>query len=176
MGDPSSKETARREEGFHVASHYPGHLGCRPSGYAGPGADACAWRGGHAERILQRVRERTGAVWIRSALEPYYGAQLLKDVRYKVGDVTPDGLAGFAIRNGNAAAVTLIDTIVFKEERYVRNLALWAHEIHHVDQYAEWGVAGFASRYAFGWEEVEAAARTRADDFVNWYKGSTGGQ
>lgn len=127
------------------------------------------------EQAMKRSRNsaREGAMPIpddvRAALEPFYGAQLLKSVRYKVGDVSPDGLAGFAIRNGNAAAVTLVDTIVFKEEKYVRNLALWAHEMHHVQQYVEWGVGGFASRYAFGWEQVEAEARARADDFVRWY-------
>lgn len=113
---------------------------------------------------------------IREGLSPYFPAAMLDEVRYKVGDTTPDGLAGFAIRNGNAAAVTLIDTIVFKEEKYVRNLALWAHEMHHVEQYAEWGVAGFASRYAFGWEMVESEARARAGDFVQWYKDRTAGR
>lgn len=111
---------------------------------------------------------------IRAALEPFYPAKLLDTVRYKVGDTSPDGLAGFAIRNGNAAAVTLVDTIVFKEDRYVDNIALWAHEMHHVEQYAEWGVSGFASRYAFGWEAVEQEARDRADQFVDWYKQRTG--
>lgn len=111
---------------------------------------------------------------IRAALSPYFDAALLDDVRYKIGDTSADGLAGFAIRNGNAAAVTLIDTIVFKEEKYVGNIALWAHEMHHVQQYAEWGVAGFASRYAFGWEMVENEARARAGDFVSWYKDRTG--
>jgi hypothetical protein len=107
---------------------------------------------------------------IRAALSPYYSDAVMDEVRFKVGDTSPDGLAGFAIRNGNAAAVTLIDTIVFKEEKYTHNIALWAHEMHHIEQYHDWGVAGFASRYAFGWEAVEQEARDRADDFVAWYK------
>lgn len=107
---------------------------------------------------------------IRAGLSGYFSDELLDQVRYSIGDTTPDGLAGFAIRNGNAAAVTLIDTVVFKDEKFVNNLALWAHEMHHVHQYAEWGVAGFASRYAFGWEYVEREARERAQDFVTWYK------
>ncbi len=107
---------------------------------------------------------------IRAGLSPYFTDDLLDQVRYSIGDTTPAGLAGFAIRNGNAAAVTLIDTVVFKDEKYVRNLALWAHEMHHVQQYAEWGVSGFASRYAFSWNYVEQEARERAQDFVNWYK------
>jgi hypothetical protein len=107
---------------------------------------------------------------VKKALQPFYAAEDFKDVRYSVGDVSPAGLAGFAIRNGNAAAVTLIDTIVFRDEDYVKNLALWSHEMHHIKQYKEWGTLGFASRYAFGWQAVEDEAQARAKEFVAWYK------
>ena len=102
---------------------------------------------------------------------PFYPAELLKDVRYVIGDTSQAGLAGFAIRNGNAAAVTLIDTVVFKDEKYVGSLALWAHELHHIQQYHDWGVSGFAANYAFGWKEVEAEAGARATAYVAWYRG-----
>src|SRR5262245_22077892 len=111
---------------------------------------------------------------VRNALVPFYPEEVLKNVRYAIGDTSPDGLAGFAIRNGNAAAVTLIDTVVFKDENYVRNIALWSHELRHVEQYKEWGVLGFATRYAFGWQDVEADATERAKEFVTWYKKRTG--
>jgi hypothetical protein len=111
---------------------------------------------------------------VRDALVPFYPEEILKNVRYAIGDTSPDGLAGFAIRNGNAAAVTLIDTVVFKDESHVRNIALWSHELRHVEQYSEWGVLGFASRYAFGWQEVEADAEAKAVEFVRWYKKRTG--
>jgi hypothetical protein len=111
---------------------------------------------------------------IREALEPFYSDKMLSKVRYSIGDTTPAGLAGFAIRNGNAAAVTLIDTIVFKDEVYTKNLALWAHELHHVEQYRDWGLEGFASRYLFGWAEVEDEASAKAAEFVTWYKKRTG--
>ncbi len=101
---------------------------------------------------------------------PFYPAELLKDVRYTIGDTSQAGLAGFAIRNGNAAAVTLIDTIVFKDEKYVGSLALWAHELHHVQQYHDRGLSGFAAQYAFGWKEVEAEASARAAAYVAWYR------
>lgn len=107
---------------------------------------------------------------VRNALIPFYPAELLKDVRYSIGDPSKTGLAGFAIRNGNAAAVTLIDTVVFKDESYVNSLALWAHEIHHVQQYHDWGLSGFAARYAFSWNDVEAEAGERARTFVSWYR------
>ncbi len=106
-------------------------------------------------------------------LTPFYPAELLRDVRYTIGDPSKTGLAGFAIRNGNAAAVTLIDTIVFKDEKFVNSLALWAHEMHHVQQYKDWGLSGFAARYAFGWTDVEAEASARAQEFVTWYRERT---
>lgn len=107
---------------------------------------------------------------VRRELEPFFPSEMLDTVRYTVGDTTPDGVAGFAMRNGNAIAVTLIDTIVFGNEAYVDNTALWAHELHHVEQYRDWGVEGFAERYAFNWASVEQDARNRAAEFVAWAK------
>ena len=107
---------------------------------------------------------------VKKGLIPFYSPEMLENVRYVIGDTSPSGVAGFAIRNGNAAAVTLIDTVVFKDESYVGSLALWAHELHHVQQYSEWGVSGFAARYAYGWRDVEAEAGERAKKFVAWYR------
>jgi hypothetical protein len=111
---------------------------------------------------------------VRKGLIPFYPADLLDSVRFAIGDTSQSGLAGFAIRNGNAAAVTLIDTIVFKDESYVGSLGLWAHEMHHIEQYREWGLTGFAARYAFGWAEVEAEASARAKSFVAWHRERAG--
>jgi hypothetical protein len=125
---------------------------------------------------LQRSRDavREGSKPIPEAvikgLTPFYPESLLREVRYNIGDTSQTGLAGFAIRNGNAAAVTLIDTIVFKDESFVNSLALWAHEMHHIQQYRDWGLSGFAARYAFGWTEVENEASERAKSFVTWYR------
>jgi hypothetical protein len=125
---------------------------------------------------LQRSRDavREGSKPVPEAvikgLTPFYPESLLREVRYNIGDTSQTGLAGFAIRNGNAAAVTLIDTIVFKDESFVNSLALWAHEMHHIQQYRDWGLSGFAARYAFGWTEVENEASERAKSFVAWYR------
>lgn len=135
---------------------------------------------GTLESALKRSRDAARADSkpipdeIREGLIPFYPPELLENVRYSIGDTSPGGVAGFAIRNGNAAAVTLIDTVVFSNESHVRNLALWAHEIHHVQQYKDWGIAGFATRYAFNWQDVEAEATARAHEFVAWYKERTG--
>jgi hypothetical protein len=55
--------------------------------------------------------------------------------------------------------VTLVDIIVFRTaEAAETNVALWAHELKHVQQYQEWGVNGFAQRYTQDFNTVEAPA------------------
>ncbi len=124
------------------------------------------------QRSRDTVREGSKPIpeEVKKGLIPFYPAEVLDNVRYTIGDTSKTGLAGFAIRNGNAAAVTLIDTIVFKDESYLGSLGLWAHEMHHIEQYKEWGLAGFAARYAFDWKTVEAEASDRAKLFVAWYR------
>lgn len=56
-------------------------------------------------------------------------------------------LQQFLLGNGFASAVTLEDIIVFRDGRYVSDLALWAHELKHVEQYSQMGVREFAKRY-----------------------------
>lgn len=128
------------------------------------------------QRSRDTVRENSKPIpeEVKKGLVPFYPAELLENVRYTIGDTSRTGLAGFAIRNGNAAAVTLIDTIVFKDESYLGSLALWAHEMHHIQQYKEWGLSGFAARYAFDWKSVEAEASDRAKLFVAWYRERNG--
>lgn len=55
--------------------------------------------------------------------------------------------------------MTLIDIIVFRHQADAEdNVALWAHELHHVQQYQTWGVAEFARRYSRDFDAVEAPA------------------
>jgi hypothetical protein len=56
-------------------------------------------------------------------------------------------------------AVTLDDVIVFQERSAaLEDPKLWAHELKHVMQFAEWGVDGFALRYLNDYEAVEHEA------------------
>ncbi len=55
--------------------------------------------------------------------------------------------------------MTLDDVVVFRESSVaLEDPKLWAHELKHVMQFAEWGVQGFALRYLEDYEAVEAAA------------------
>ncbi|MFC5695552.1 DUF4157 domain-containing protein [Pseudomonas sp. GCM10022186] len=96
---------------------------------------------------------------IRAQLEPYYDLQVLDTARYKVGVDTEMNAANTLMQNPDVEAVTLVDVIVFRNEDDAENdVALWAHELHHVKQYLEWGVAGFAQRYTRDYNTVEAPA------------------
>lgn len=94
---------------------------------------------------------------IRAQLEPYFDMQVLEIARYKVGDDTEFNAANTMLQNPDVEAVTLIDIIVFRSEKDAQdNVALWAHELKHVEQYLQWGVAEFARRYTRDYDSVEA--------------------
>ena len=95
---------------------------------------------------------------IRAALEGYVPVDVLDRVRWRVG-ASELSLPQNVLRFGEAPAMTLIDVVVFQE----RNVALedpklWAHELYHVMQYAEWGVNDFARRYLSDYQAVEEPA------------------
>lgn len=96
---------------------------------------------------------------IRQRLLSWYSAELLDRVRYRVGGGEQLDAASALLHNPDIRAVTLIDLIVFREaEAAERDVALWAHELHHVQQYQTWGVEGFARRYAEDFDAVEGPA------------------
>lgn len=115
---------------------------------------------------LQQARDSAAAsdvlpipLHIRAQLEPYYDFQVLDAARYKVGDQQALDSANALLQNPDVNAVTLIDIIVFRNQGDAEdNVALWAHELHHVQQYQQWGVAEFARRYSRDFDAVEAPA------------------
>ncbi|WP_280041567.1 DUF4157 domain-containing protein [Pseudomonas sp. Hg5Tf] len=115
---------------------------------------------------LQQARDSAAAgtvmpipLHIRAQLEPFYDFQVLDAARYKVGDQQALDSANALLQNPDVNAVTLIDIIVFRHQADAEdNVALWAHELHHVQQYQTWGVAEFARRYSRDFDAVEAPA------------------
>lgn len=96
---------------------------------------------------------------IREALLAWYPPDLLDSVEYRTGIATDSTLQSLAMRHGDATAITLIDTIVFANPQDAgTNLALWAHEVKHVEQFRRWGLMGFAQAYVRDHETVEAEA------------------
>lgn len=96
---------------------------------------------------------------IREQLLRWYPTSVLDAALYKVGDNGELSAASAMMQNPDIGAVTLVDIIVFRTaEAAETNVALWAHELKHVQQYQEWGVNGFAQRYTQDFNAVEAPA------------------
>jgi hypothetical protein len=96
---------------------------------------------------------------IREQLLRWYAPSVLDAARYKVSDNGQFSAATAMLQNPDVGAVTLIDIILFRDAQSAeQNVALWAHELKHVQQYQEWGVEGFAQRYTQDFNAVEAPA------------------
>ena len=95
---------------------------------------------------------------IRAALAGYVPEPILERVRWRVG-ASEMSLPQTIIRFGDAYAVTLDYVIVFQDQREaLEDPKLWAHELKHVMQFAEWGIDGFATRYLTEHDAIEAEA------------------
>ncbi|MDH0648745.1 DUF4157 domain-containing protein [Pseudomonas sp. GD03858] len=96
---------------------------------------------------------------IRAQLEPWYDFAVLDAARYRVGDERQISAANALLQNPDVNAVTLIDTIIFRRPADAEdNVALWAHELKHVQQYQELGVEEFARRYTRDYQALEGPA------------------
>ncbi len=96
---------------------------------------------------------------IRAELEPYFDFAVLDSVRFKVGDPVELNMAHTLMQNPDVSAVTLVDVIVFRDAAEARDdVALWAHELKHVEQYRQLGVDQFAARYARDYRALEVPA------------------
>ncbi len=104
---------------------------------------------------------------IRQKLTGYASEDSMNRVRYKIGDNGFINLARLLEQGGFASAVTLIDVIVFRSPNDAADLSTWAHELTHVDQYAD-GTNSFAVRYARNYRSIEDPAYTKGDGYLAW--------
>ncbi len=96
---------------------------------------------------------------IRQALAGYVPEEILDKVRWRTGGGSELSLQQNLFRIGDYEAVTLDYVVVFQDRRKATvDPKLWAHELKHVMQYAQWGVPGFALRYLQDYEAVERDA------------------
>jgi hypothetical protein len=96
---------------------------------------------------------------IREQLLAWYDPGVLDAARYRISDNGQFSAATAMLQNPDVGAVTLIDVILFRDPQAAeQDVALWAHELKHVQQYQEWGVGGFAQRYTHDFDAVEAPA------------------
>lgn len=131
--------------------------------------------------LIEVMRERTIAEGVKPmpasvyrGLLGYFPDSLMRNVRYATGQSEGITLPALAFTYGDAAAMTLGEVIVFKDERLAQHdLKLWAHELTHVMQYQRWGIEGFAGRYVRNSADVEQEAYRNADRFLAWQRQPT---
>lgn len=85
---------------------------------------------------------------IRHQLEPYFPAYILEKTQWTYPNRSLDlGSIIATWYRKHGGAVTLKDTIVYSDTNAVSQRYLWAHELTHVMQFEELGVANFARIY-----------------------------
>jgi len=109
---------------------------------------------------------------IRAKLARFVDKAVLDAARYKIDESSELNLANLNLHYGDmvanhVAAVTMIDVIVFRDTAAAADASIWAHELHHVRQFREWGVHDFAMRYAHDFHEVEDPAYAFAELYRN---------
>lgn len=107
---------------------------------------------------------------IRKLLLPFYDSALLDSVRWTANwSIAQNTIQAAQMSyDGNTQAITLINTIVFRDGTAVDDASIWAHEVFHVTQYKQWGVMGFAKRWVDNSSKtgpVEAPAYQRQEEF-----------
>ena len=93
---------------------------------------------------------------LRKALQPYFEEDTLERARWTIasrrlglGTVITSTLPRYE-------ALTLEDTIVFRDAAATNRLDVWIHELTHVEQYAKAGGArNFSRPYLASWDEIE---------------------
>jgi hypothetical protein len=159
--------------------HIPTAIGNLPQSIAdipgAPLAQAIRWAKARAEASAQPIPYH-----VRQQLAPYISASTLGRVRYSSdwGAAVNGTLQQFALGNNHAAAITLDNIVVFRDGRLAGDLALWVHELAHVEQYSRMGIDGFANRYTQAHWTLENEATDRANQFTAAYRrpgGPSGG-
>ncbi len=84
---------------------------------------------------------------IRERLAPYFPPEVLDEAVWTTRSDSRVTLDGLLLLNGGVVAVTLDRVIVFRGETGADDAALWAHELVHVTQYHNMGIAAFAAAY-----------------------------
>lgn len=93
---------------------------------------------------------------VRHALAGYVPEAILDRVRWRAGDSGSLTLQRNIFQFGEAPAMVLDHVVVFADAANgPKDAKLWAHEIKHVMQFAEWGVSEFALRYLRDYAAVE---------------------
>lgn len=108
---------------------------------------------------------------VRAQLSGFVPDDVLNRARYKVDDNGVLNAAADILRiNGDIAAVTLVDVIVFRNGSDAQSkYKLWAHELKHVRQFMDWGTLDFGIHSARNYySEVEQPALDEGERYASW--------
>lgn len=134
------------------------------------------WAARALAQLIETAREQAIADGVKPlppsvyrGLLGYFPPTLLQKARFGSSGASRIALPALAFSYGDAAAITLGDVILFRDERAAQtDLKLWAHELTHVMQYQRWGMDGFAAHYVEDSGGVEREAYDNADRFMQW--------
>lgn len=104
---------------------------------------------------------------LQKVLMPYFDEETFDRARWTIatdrlglGTVITSALPRYE-------AMTLEDTIVFRNASATARLDIWIHELSHVEQYARAGGAGdFSRQYLASWDEIEIASVRRTNHIL----------
>jgi len=106
---------------------------------------------------------------IYQELRGFFPDDVLRAVRYRVGEGHFLSLQKSSFHLADRAAIALDNVIVFRHNGDAQhNVRLWAHEIAHVQQYRAWGIRDFAIRYLRSWNSVENDATRVENAYIDW--------
>lgn len=117
----------------------------------------------HAEAQAARANARPVPPAIATLLGPHFAPDLLKSVRWSVGNGRVDLGTLLTEQYMDEGAVTLNRQVVFSSQRLTSNVWIWAHELAHAEQYRRMGVDRFAAAYIVDWRRLEREATERAN-------------
>ena len=112
---------------------------------------------------------------VRAYFKDTFSEDLLDSVRYTTGNSAFNGIATGLSLNTQAAAITLINVVVFKDSSgssSPESIRMWAHELYHVRQYEGMGLMGFAGQLTlFGYKNKESPIEAPAYRFDKRFSG-----
>jgi hypothetical protein len=107
---------------------------------------------------------------VQRGLIGFFPPMLLQRVRHAIAPKPATlSLPTLAFSYGDADTITLVDVVLFRDERIARDdLVVWAHALTHVMQFQRWGTDGFAARFVRDRHAMEREARDNAARFKTW--------
>ena len=111
-----------------------------------------AFRDDAIERGVEPIPPELG-----EAFAGHLPPEVLESVRWRI---EPESvLIGRNVLQAGVRAVTLDNVVLFASAEEAANAKLWAHELYHVLQYRQWGIAEFVERFLADRNAVEHDAR-----------------